>query len=148
MEQIHHMYLHICTTSKAQPLQEAPSPHPWFSGSSQDISPWHPGQHPPVRSRVVPNTSLPAPCPPPATALALTRIVPDKVLVEGPQLVPSDVSGRISGRLEVQVVFAITIKLRGGDVHANDDLFCVASLVNGFLHQLQGLGWNTMGEEE
>lgn len=69
---------------------------------------------------------------------ALTRIVPDKVLIEGPQLVPSDVSGRISRRLEVQVIFAITIKLRGSDIHPNDNLFCVASLVNGFLHQFQG----------
>lgn len=80
----------------------------------------------------------------PPTPRVLTRIVPDKVLVEGPQLVPSDVSGRIGRRLEVQVIFAITMKLRGSNIHANDNLFCVASLVDGFLHQLQGWGWNTV----
>lgn len=133
---------------KAQPLQEPPSPHPWSPGSSQDTSTWHPSPHP-GRSRVAPTPAgLPPPLPLPAlsaTALALTGIVPDKVLVEGPQLVPSDVSGRIGRRLEVQVVFAITIKLRGSDIHANDNLFRVASLVNGFLHQLQGWGRKTVG---
>ena len=45
MEQIHHGFLPIHRTSKAQPLQETPSRHPWFSGSSQDISTKHLGQH-------------------------------------------------------------------------------------------------------
>ena len=76
---------------------------------------------------------------PPGT---LTWVVPDEGLVQVGQLVGRDVPAGVIGRLEVQVILARPVELRGSYVHADDDLVAVASLADGILQQLQG--WKEM----
>ena len=79
----------------------------------------------------------------PADALGtLTWVVPDEGLVQVGQLVGCDVPAGVIGRLEVQVILARPVELRGSYVHADDDLVAVASLADGILQQLQG--WKEM----
>lgn len=72
----------------------------------------------------------------------LTWVVPDEGLVQVGQLVGCDVPAGVIGRLEVQVILARPVELRGSYVHADDDLVAVASLADGILQQLQG--WKEM----
>ena len=79
----------------------------------------------------------------PAAALGtLTWVVPDEGLVQVSQLVGCDVPLGVIGRLEVQVILARPVELRGSYVHADDDLVAIASLADGILQQLQG--WKEM----
>lgn len=66
-----------------------------------------------------------------------TRVALDEAAVQVPQLLAADVSGRVIGGLEVQVVLPAAEELGGGDVHANDDLVRVTGLLDGRLQQLQ-----------
>ncbi|KAH0516709.1 Alpha-enolase [Microtus ochrogaster] len=64
-------------------------------------------------------------------------ILPDEGLVQVSQLVRGDVPAGVIRRLEVQIVLPGPEELRGGHVHADDNLFSVASLSNCVLQQLQ-----------
>ena len=82
------------------------------------------------------------PHPQPQPPGTLTWVVPDEGLVQVGQLVGRDVPAGVIGRLEVQVILARPVELRGSYVHADDDLVAVASLADGILQQLQG--WKEM----
>lgn len=67
----------------------------------------------------------------------VTGVVLDEAAVQVSQLVSTDVSGRVVGGLEVQVVLSTAEELGGGHVHPNDDLVGVTGLLYGRLQQLQ-----------
>lgn len=67
----------------------------------------------------------------------VTGVVLDEAAVQVSQLLSTDVSGRVVGGLEVQVVLSAAEELGGRHVHPNDDLVGVTGLVNGRLQQLQ-----------
>lgn len=67
-----------------------------------------------------------------------TWVVVDEALVDGGQLLSTDVSGGVGRRLEVQVVFALDEKLGRSHVHANHHFVCEARLLDGRLDELQG----------
>lgn len=66
-----------------------------------------------------------------------TRVIFNKAPVEVSQLVGGDVATGVIRRLEVQVVFARLVELRGSNVHTNNNLICVAGLGDGILQQFQ-----------
>lgn len=70
-------------------------------------------------------------------AQQLTWVITYKALVEVAQLISRNVAAWVIWRLKVQVIFAITVELGGCHIHSDDDLVCVARLVNSFLEQLQ-----------
>lgn len=63
--------------------------------------------------------------------LGCTGVVLDEAAVQVPQLLPADVSGRVVGGLEVQVVLPAAVELGRCHVHADDDLVGVPGLLNG-----------------
>lgn len=69
-----------------------------------------------------------------------TRVVLDEAAVQVSQLLSADVSGRVVGGLEVQVVLAAAEELGGRHIHADDDLVRVTGLLDGCLQQLQSCG--------
>ena len=70
-------------------------------------------------------------------AQQLTWIITYKALVEVAQLICRNVAAWVVWGLEVQVIFAITVELRGCHIHTDDNLVCVARLVDSFLEELQ-----------
>lgn len=69
--------------------------------------------------------------------LVVTGVALDEAAVQVSQLLSTDVSGRVIGGLEVQVVLSIAEELRGGNIHPDDDLVGVTGLLDGRLQQLQ-----------
>lgn len=67
----------------------------------------------------------------------LTWIITYKALIEVTQLICRNVAAWVVWGLEVKVIFAISVELRGCHIHTDDNLVCVASLVNSFLEELQ-----------
>lgn len=67
----------------------------------------------------------------------VTRVALDEATVQVSQLLSADVSGRVVGGLEVQVVLSTAVELGGGHIHPDDDLVGVTGLLDGRLQQLQ-----------
>ncbi|GMT15290.1 hypothetical protein PFISCL1PPCAC_6587, partial [Pristionchus fissidentatus] len=68
------------------------------------------------------------------------RVLLDERLVEGGELVSRQPLGRIGGGvLEVEIVLALLVELRGGNVHTDRDLSSVASLGDGSIQQVESL---------
>ena len=75
-----------------------------------------------------------------------TWVVVDEALVDVGQLLPADVSLGVRWGFEVKVVFAVAVKLRGGDVHPDHHLVREAGLLDGGLQQIQS--WRTRRHKE
>lgn len=67
----------------------------------------------------------------------LTWIITYKALVKVTKLICRNVAAWVIWGLEVQVIFAIPVELRGCHIHTDDNFVCVASLVDSFLEELQ-----------
>lgn len=67
----------------------------------------------------------------------VTWVVPDEAAVQVSQLLSADMSARVVGRLEVQVVLPTAVELRRRHVHPDDDLIGVTGFIDGQPQQLQ-----------
>lgn len=76
-----------------------------------------------------------------------TWVILHKAFVEVSQLIGRDVTVRVIGRLEVQIILPIPVELRCRHIHADDNLICVARLADGVLDELQGCGTQTLYNE-
>lgn len=69
--------------------------------------------------------------------VAVTWIILNKALVEISQLIGTDVTAGVIGRLEVQVIFSLLVEFRGCHIHADHNLIRVSCFGYGLLQQLQ-----------
>ena len=61
----------------------------------------------------------------------VTGVALDEAAVQVSQLLSADVSGRVVGGLEVQVVLSTAEELGGSHIHPDDDLVGVTGLLDG-----------------